>query len=65
MAKFPSGVSDFICIVGPPLDFFFPAELVKVIEGVVPDIIDALKDTESFVRASAVKALGEISKQRK
>jgi len=53
-------------MVGPPLDIFFPAELVKVIEGVVPDIIDALKDTESFVRAdSAVEALGEISKQRK
>jgi len=52
-------------MVGPPLDFFFPAELVKVIEGVVPDIIDALKNTKSFVRASAVEALGEISKQRK
>ena len=64
--KFPSSVSDFIiCMVGPPLDFFFPAELVKVIGGVVPQIVDALKDTESLVRASAVKALGEISKQRK
>jgi len=65
LAKFPSSVSDFICIVGPPLDFFFPAELVKVIEGVVPYIVDALKDTESPVRAFAVEALGEISKQRK
>jgi len=52
-------------MVGPPLDFFFPAELVKVIEGVVPDIIDALKSPKSFVRASAVLALGEISEQRK
>jgi len=52
-------------MVGPPLDFFFPAELVKVIEGVVPDIVDALKDTELLVRDDAVEALGEISKQRK
>jgi len=52
-------------VVGPPLDFFFPAELVKVIEGVVPHIIDVLKDTESRVRAFAVKTLGEISKHRK
>jgi len=52
-------------MVGPPLDFFFPAELVKVIEGVVPYIVDALKDTESRVRAVAVKTLGEISEHRK
>jgi len=64
--KFPSSVSDFIiCMVGPPLDFFFPAELVKVIEGVVPYIVDALKDTYFLVRIFAVRALGEISKQRK
>ena len=52
-------------MVGPPLDFFFQAELVKVIEGVVPHIVDALKDTAFWVRISAVDALGEISKQRK
>jgi len=52
-------------MVGPPLDFFFPAELVKVIEGVVPHIVDALKDTDSLVRAFAVLTLGEISNQRK
>jgi len=52
-------------MVGPPLDFIFPAELVKVIEGVVPHIVDALKDTESLVRVFALRALGEISKQRK
>jgi len=51
-------------MVGPPLDFFFPAELVKVIEGVVPHIFDALKNTDFGVRDSAVEALGEISKQR-
>jgi len=54
-------------MVGPPLDIFFPAELVKVIEGVVPHIVDALKDkdTNFRVRVSAVEALREISKQRK
>jgi len=52
-------------MVGPPLDFFFPAELVKVIEGAVPHIVDALKDTNFEVRVSAVEALGEIFKQRK
>jgi len=31
----------------------------------VPHIVDALKDTESHVRLSAVQALGKISKQRK
>jgi len=66
LAKFPSSVSDFIiCIVGPHLDFFIPAELVKVMEGVVLPIVDALKDTNIFVCGSAVNALGEISKQRK
>ena len=44
---------------------FFPAELVKAIKGVVPHIVDALKDTDFWVRISAVGALGEISKQRK
>ena len=52
-------------MVGPPLDSSIPAELVNVIKDVVPHIVDALKDTESLVRAFAVKALGEISKQRK
>jgi len=52
-------------MVGPPLDFFIPAELVNAIEGVVPPIVDALKDTESHVRSSALRALGEIAKQRK
>jgi len=53
-------------MVGPPLDFFIPAELVKVIEGAVPHIVGALKDADDFeVRDSAVEALGEISKQRK
>jgi len=36
-----------------------------VIEGVVPHIVDALKDTYFLVRIFAVRALGEISKQRK
>jgi len=52
-------------MVGPPLDFFIPAELVKVIEGVVPHIVGALKDTEFEVHNSAAEALSEISKQRK
>jgi len=52
-------------MVGPPLDLFFPAELVKMIEGVVPHIVDALKDTNLDVRDSAVEALREISEQRK
>ena len=43
---------------------FFPAELVKVIEGVVPHIVGALKDTNLEVRDCAVEALGKISKQR-
>jgi HEAT repeat protein len=36
-----------------------------VIESVVPHIVDMLKDSDSWVRHSAVSALGEISKQRK
>jgi hypothetical protein len=39
------------------------SELVKAIERVVPHIIDALKDTDFWVRISAAEALGEISKQ--
>jgi len=31
----------------------------------VPHIVDMLKDSNPCVRASAVTALGEISKQRK
>jgi len=52
-------------MVGPPLDFDIPAELVKTIENVVPHIVDALKDPDFRVRISVVEALGEISKQRK
>jgi len=35
------------------------------IESVVPHIVDALKDTDVWVRISAVEAFGAISKQRK
>jgi len=64
--KFPSSVSDFIiCMVGPPLDFFFLAELVKAIESVVPDIVDILMDTDFGCRHSALSALEKISEQCK
>jgi len=43
----------------------FPAELVKAIEGVVPHVVDMLKDSDSLVRRSAAIAIGEISKQRR
>jgi len=36
-----------------------------VIEGVVLDVVDMLKDSNSWVCASALSALGEISKQCK
>jgi len=59
-------VSDFvICTVGLSLNFFIPAELVKAIESVVPDIVDILKDTNSGCRHSALRALEKISEQRK
>jgi len=51
--------------LGPPFDFFSPAELVKVIEDVVPHVVDMLKGNKSWVRESTVTALGELSKQRK
>lgn len=50
---------------GPPLYLFFPVELVKAIEGVVPHVVEFLSDTDSEVRSSAVTALGKLSKQRK
>lgn len=43
----------------------FPAELVKAIEGVLPHVVDMLKDSIPWVRDSAVTALSKISKQRK
>jgi len=36
-----------------------------VIEAVVPQVVDMLKDRKPWVCDSAVTALGEISKQRK
>jgi hypothetical protein len=33
-------------MVRPTFDFFFPAELVKVIEGVVPHVVVMLKDSK-------------------
>jgi len=60
-----SSVSDLAICPIRPLNFFFPAELVKAIESVVPRVVDMLKDRESLVRYSAVSALGEFSKQCK
>ena len=50
---------------GPLLYFFFPVELVKTIEGVVPQVVELLNDTDSMVRSSAVEVLGKLSKQCK
>ena len=50
---------------GPPLDLFFPAELVKAMENVVPTIAQFLNDTDLGVRDSAVTALGKLSERRK
>ena len=64
--KFPSIVSDLgIVTVRPTSLFFFPVELVKTIEGVVPQVVELLNDTDSMVRSSAVTALGKLSKQCK
>ena len=50
----------------PPLySFFFPAEVVKEIEKMVPHVVDMLEGPDLLDRSSAVTALGEISKQRK
>ena len=45
--------------------FFFPAEVVKEIEKMVPHVVDMLEGPDLLDRSSAVTALGEISKQRK
>ena len=45
--------------------YLFPAELVKQMESVVPRIAQFLNDTDSWVRDSAVAALGKFSEQRK
>jgi len=50
---------------GSPLDLFFPAELVKQMESVVPRIVELLKDTDSWVVHCAMTALGELSERRK
>ena len=62
--KFPSNVSDLgSCTVRPTSLFLFPVELVKAIEGMVPHVVDMLKDKISC--DYAVTVLGKISKQRK
>ena len=40
-------------------------EPVKVIKSVVPYVVDALEDSDSWARGRAALALGEVSKQRK
>jgi len=47
------------------LFFFFPAELVKEMESVVPHIVELFKDTDSWVSHLAVIAFSEISEHRK
>jgi len=60
LRKFPSSVSDFvICLFGPSLDFFFPAQLFKAIGSAVQQSTYALKDTNSDI----VRVLGKFSKQ--
>jgi len=63
---FPSSVSDLdICSQAHLLIYLFPAELVKEMESAVPCIVELLKDTNDWVRHSAVTALYEMTKQRK
>jgi len=64
--KFPSSVSDLgIYTARPTFWFIFPVALAKAIEGVVLHVVDMLKDSDSWVRHSAVTAISEILKQSK
>ena len=66
--KFRRSVSDFVVSLvslSLNLSFLFPAELAKAMENAVPCIVELLKDTNSWVRRSAVTALGKLSEQRK
>jgi hypothetical protein len=57
----------YLLIHGPysRLDLDSAAELVAIIKGAIPHLLDLLKDKDLGIRTAAVSAMAEFLKQRK